>query len=364
MRLLERRLKEIDRDGDSLSGRPAPALAPEFDGLFESLGEVAEAVGSARFYPAMAECVAKSFRADRYLAIRYARFSRPEFLVNASMTEAATEDYLRSYYRIDPLLRMVRTGVERNVLTFDQLRRSGTDTLYYEAMYRTAEILDELVILLPTVGGIWTAICVDRAETLFDEREIDIAERLYPLLSKLHGLHVERCVFGWRGGYLDDSQIAFMMIDTEGHVALRNALWKSRVSEAREERIRSLAEAQASGCEKLDEGLVVHWETLDQQNAVAPGGKAYLLEEPSPGYVDLAENELVEKFAEIHQLTPKEKEIVTRLLKGQPPALIAEQMGLTSGTVRNHKHRLYNKLDITTERELFRLFFDLIIANR
>jgi DNA-binding NarL/FixJ family response regulator len=39
-------------------------------------------------------------------------------------------------------------------------------------------------------------------------------------------------------------------------------------------------------------------------------------------------------------------------------------MGLSVGTIRNHKHRLYYKLDITTERELFCMFFEQIIAGR
>jgi len=334
------------------------------ENLFDNLADVARAVGTSNFYQSVAECVARLLNGDRYLAIRYARFSKPEFLVNNSMTSEAAEDYLATYYRIDPLLRMVRDGVERNVLTFDQLRNSGSDTLFYEEMYRTAEILDELVMMLPTVGGIWTAICVDRSEALFDPQEIETATRLFPLLSSLHALHVERCVFGWRGGYLDDSQIAFMMIDTEENIAYRNALWEARVSQGQERQIIDLSNVTSEGFEALQAGLVVHWETLDLQNAVAPGGKAYLLEEPSPGYVDLGEGDLVEKFANAYRLTPREKEIVELILKGEPPSLIAEQLGLSVGTIRNHKHRLYYKLDITTERELFCMFFELIISKR
>ncbi|MFD0986346.1 helix-turn-helix transcriptional regulator [Methyloligella solikamskensis] len=370
MPLLQERLRDIDRrEGpDKKNGETQDAgrasVPPGLDPLFESLAGVAGAVGSSHFYEAAADCVTRALHSDRALVIRYAKFSKPEFLVNTSMTDEAVENYLARYYRIDPLLRMVRTGVEQNVLTFDQLRQSGADTLYYEGMYQTAEILDELVILLPTTGGIWTAICVDRADTLFSPREIATAAQLFPLLNNLHALHVDRCVFGWRGGYLDDSQIAFMMIDTQGQIAFRNALWESRVSKAREKEIRALSGDRAEGFEALEDDLIVHWETLDQQNAVAPGGRAYLLEEASPSYVDLSETELVEQFANRHALTPRETEIVGYILKGVPPALIAETMGLTAGTIRNHKHRLYYKLDITTERELFCMFFELIIANR
>jgi len=243
------------------------------------------------------------------------------------------------------------------------LKRSGADTLFYDDLYRSAKILDELVLLLPTVGGVWTAICVDRSNTLFSQSEIERARQIFPVIEQLHALHVDRCVFGWNGGYLDDSQIAFMMVDSENNPAFRNVLWQTKVTPDRETKIRDLSAERSEGIEALDDGLVVHWETLDLQNVVAPGGKAYLLEEPSPGYVDLAAKDLVEQFAGRYRLTPRETEIVEYILQGHPPSLIATTIGVSVGTIRNHKHRLYYKLDITTERELFCMFFDLIMGR-
>lgn len=45
------------------------------------------------------------------------------------------------------------------------------------------------------------------------------------------------------------------------------------------------------------------------------------------------------------------------ILAGHPTANIAERLGITVGTVKNHRRRIYEKLDITTERELFLQFF-------
>ena len=45
------------------------------------------------------------------------------------------------------------------------------------------------------------------------------------------------------------------------------------------------------------------------------------------------------------------------ILAGHPTATIAERLGITVGTVKNHRRRIYEKLDITTERELFLQFF-------
>lgn len=333
------------------------------DTLFDNLAAVTNAVGTPEFYNTAASCVATMLDSQRYLVIRYAKYSKPEFLVNTAMNEDAVSDYLSSFYRIDPLLRMVRTGARQQVLTFDQLKKSGTDTLFYDELFRSAQILDELVLLLPTVGGIWTAITVDRSSTLFCEAEINRAWRIFPLIEQLHALHTDRCVFSWNGTYLDDSRIAFMMVDGEGNTAFRNSLWTDSVSKTLEEQFRNLSKDRASGMETVDGDLVVHWETLDQQNAVAPGGKAFLLEEPSAGYLDLGEEDLVQQFAVQYRLTPRETQIIEYILQGHPPALIAENIGVSVGTVRNHKHRLYYKLDITTERELFCMFFDLMKAR-
>jgi RNA polymerase sigma factor (sigma-70 family) len=55
-------------------------------------------------------------------------------------------------------------------------------------------------------------------------------------------------------------------------------------------------------------------------------------------------------------LTPRERDIVRLVLGGFPTAAIADRLGISPGTVRNHRKRLYAKLDITSERELFSLF--------
>lgn len=52
-------------------------------------------------------------------------------------------------------------------------------------------------------------------------------------------------------------------------------------------------------------------------------------------------------------LTQRERELVALMLAGHPPAAIAQRLGISAGTVKNHRRNIYLKLDITTERELF-----------
>jgi DNA-binding CsgD family transcriptional regulator len=57
------------------------------------------------------------------------------------------------------------------------------------------------------------------------------------------------------------------------------------------------------------------------------------------------------------ELSARERDLVQLILAGHPTATIAQRLGITVGTTKNHRRRIYEKLDITTERELFLQFF-------
>lgn len=57
------------------------------------------------------------------------------------------------------------------------------------------------------------------------------------------------------------------------------------------------------------------------------------------------------------ELSAREMELVELVLNGHPTATVAARLGIAPGTVKNHRARIYEKLDITTERELFLQFF-------
>jgi DNA-binding CsgD family transcriptional regulator len=58
------------------------------------------------------------------------------------------------------------------------------------------------------------------------------------------------------------------------------------------------------------------------------------------------------------ELSARERQLVELILAGYPTALISKRLGITVGTVKNHRRRIYEKLDITTERELFLQYFE------
>jgi len=328
--------------------------------LLVDLAPIIEALGTQHFYKSLAASLASFLDSERYLAIRYTRFAKPDFLANAALTEQAKESYLLNYYRIDPVLRMVRDGDAEQVVTFDELNKIGADTHFYDEMYRTANIRDELVFLLPTIGGVWIAICIDRSKRYFSKKDIFRAKQIFPTINRLHTLHVNQSVFGRFDGYLNDSQIALMIVDADNTPRFRNNNWAKQIDSELEGVVFNMSSRGTQGSETLNKRMICHWEPLDQQHAISPGGKAIVVEQISPGYIDLTSDDLVERFAKTNDLTPREWQIVEQILKGQPAARIAEHLDVSVGTIRNHKHRLYYKLDITTERELFCMVFEFI----
>ena len=61
-------------------------------------------------------------------------------------------------------------------------------------------------------------------------------------------------------------------------------------------------------------------------------------------------------------LTPRECEVVRLLLSGHSTRSLAERLGISAGTAKVHRERIYDKLDISLQSELFHLFIDSVSA--
>lgn len=331
--------------------------------LLRDMPSILDAIGHDHFYETLAAKVSGFVGTQRYLVIRYASYSKPKFFVNKAMTDEAIVSYLEEYYRIDPLLRMAREGAPDTVVTFDALRRNAQDTLFYDEMYRTALIRDELVFLLATIGGVSIALCVDRDDRNFSEEEVARARVIFPTLDRLHQLHLIENLKTRKGYLLDQPDVAVMILDSNKNVLFRNEAWQTAVRSENELEFSSMIDRTKNGSLLLPDDRMLHWEHLQDANGIAPNGISVVVEEVSPGYIDFATADWKDRFAVQHALTQREIDIVSHLMSGEPTTRIAQALGISTGTVRNHKHRLYLKLDITTERELFCMLFDELALN-
>ena len=184
---------------------------------------------------------------------------------------------------------------------------------------------------------------------------------IYPLIDSLHQRHIWSCLSGHRGGYLSDSQLAVMVLDSQGEACFRNGIWSGKVTVPRGGCHPQRLCQFGAGVHSLNEQDVVHWQTLEAGNALAPGGRIFVVEGRSPGYLGI--DTLFSQLAADHDLTPRECEIIGHSLRGLSTAAIAKRLAIGAGTVRNHKHRLYAKLDVTSEREIASLIFGKIFSK-
>ncbi len=89
--------------------------------------------------------------------------------------------------------------------------------------------------------------------------------------------------------------------------------------------------------------------------------------------LETAENELYEERLSIEntvstlfskRITPRETQVVAQVLEGHSSDSIAKDLGITVGTVRIHRRNIYAKLQISSQQELFSIFFKKITTGR
>jgi DNA-binding CsgD family transcriptional regulator len=64
------------------------------------------------------------------------------------------------------------------------------------------------------------------------------------------------------------------------------------------------------------------------------------------------------------KITPRETQVVSRVLEGHSSEAIAKSFGISVGTVRIHRRNIYGKLNISSQQELFEIFFQQIKTLR
>ncbi len=336
--------------------------------FFSAVGEIARAAGREDFYEKLVALPAQVLGSERYLVVRYARYAVPEFIVNNAMTEEALQFYNDGLYRLDPLLRLAHSGFMSGVVTLASLRSGDTDNAYFDEIFRSAIIFDELAILMKAPGRICIALCVDRSSRTFTDEEVHQIELLMPMLEGLHQAHIEKI---FAPAFTNDANVdskqgkqAIMVMDRQNNQVWCNREWEKVAADYTAPLAKIVHTNRDTGIVSLDQDKVLHWERLTGNFAIAPEGKICVIEQRGPGYIVESFETILHDFADQHGLTARERDIVELVLRGYPNALIAKELEISAGTVRNHRHRLYFKLDITTERELFHMFLTGITGVR
>ena len=325
------------------------------------------AVGTSSFYREISAFAAQALNCPKRIVMRYAAFDAPAFLYNNAMSDDAVEIYLRGLFRIDPLRKLSRENREPRVVNLRSLTSQlKGDPEYLEQIFKIAFIFDELAFLLPTVGGLTIAICCERVRGMFTDEDKQLANALLPLIDALHQRHLQR-FFGSQGTApqhdQDDFAGAILILDAKGEPVFSSGAWQhSSLTDS--ETARRALQQRSEGASFLDLGknALVHWEELGEESPLAPGGVILSAEQKTGESMSISGEQAINRFCEKYAITPREADIFRLALLGFPNSGIASQLDISVGTVKNHRWRLYTKLDITTERELFHLFLSEVLA--
>jgi DNA-binding CsgD family transcriptional regulator len=289
---------------------------------------------------------------------RYSRFSKPDYLVHSeSYDEAMAERYLAHYYRFDPFYRYWRSTERPGVVWLGEF---GADVLsqgrYLREFLAQSGVSDEVGVFLPPLGRASVALFLERGKGRFTKQERALLESLYPILAGLYQAHVSM-LFGSApetgAGLALPVLRPLLVTDATGQRVFANAAWQVLEAEQPGDLSKVQKQLAETGRDQaaLPHGHVLHREALDGAFRLAPGGQLWMVEPAAAAPGETSNGAIPPLFAD--RLTPREQDIVALILEGHPTITIAERLGLSRGTVKNHRRRIYHKLDITSERELF-----------
>lgn len=318
---------------------------------YTELGDIASHVGQPTFYEVLTEHIGQVVKADVQMVMRYTRSAAPVYVVHDNLDAKLMRDYLAGLYRIDPVYKLCKGAVRPGVFTLDSLGTDDREIAQYSKRFLSQTgMIDDLIVLFSAPASSMIGLVFERKIT-FRAEQVNQLKELFPLLAGLQKAHEKvQIALMVSGGW--DSDLAYRILDKEDGIVFDSAAWSEIFSRhplllSHVRRLKSRSQQAII----LDPGFVIRTQPLLDEYATAPGGTLLILEQGQAGMPPVNSIDAAESFSDA-VLTPRERDIVRLISSGLPNAKIAEKLGLSINTIKNHRKRLYLKLDITTEREL------------
>ena len=316
--------------------------------VWEAIGIASEAIGEETFYDRLLEVPAALVESDLLSLVRYSSFGAPDLVIPREIRAEVAAPYNSGLYAFDPFHHYWRTVARPTVTSLRRLAPAEMwKSRYALEFMRAARISDEIAVFLPPLGGASPTLILDRSKGGFTSSELARVERVFPLLAGLHNAHLKSIVS--RGMIAHAAEKPLRLVDRSGKELAVNLAWKRLAEDPKSKLIEAMAELATSGASEvaLADGRLLVRSSLAVDFGAAPGGLCYQVEVPA------LSSPRAPCDSWLAPLTPRERQIVTLTLEGHPIAGIAKRLGVAPGTIKNHRLRVYQKLDITTERELF-----------
>ena len=325
--------------------------------LASLVGRAVGKIGTFDFYVHLLDVIAAGIAFERAQVMFYPRHGAPRYLFTRQTPKDEQELYLVSY-ELDPLWRtMFATGAQDIVHLRSVCADHELTGPYFAAFFGKTGMSDELAFLLPTLGGGVVGLFV-QSSRIFTPRQMAEARSLQSLFAPLHALQDKISILGVRAGASGDLyNRSFVILDAQGTEVFRSPEFaRMQITyPGLGSTIMQLALKPSGSQVRLPEGTLQIQDLgdgfLSSQKGRICTYHAYTAPSSAPELADA-----ISSFTLFYRLSVRQSQILRLALKGLSSDQIAKSLGLTEGTVRNHRKRLHDKMDVTSEREIFSLF--------
>ncbi|WP_406648294.1 helix-turn-helix transcriptional regulator [Aliisedimentitalea scapharcae] len=300
--------------------------------LFHVLPTAIDAIGTSDFEKLLADAVGAAIDHDFITMARYSTRDDPRFLIHShTFPSHLAELYLKKYVSSDPYVPFWRQGRTSGVVWLQELTRNGAFSRYTDEFLPQIDVTDEIGVFAPAVDTDSVAFFFNKRRGQFHQTDVDTLDRLYPTIAALYRQHIRALI-------LADEYSASPSLGRPWRTtnALGTTIWMT--NEWHQQNTPQAVPIRTSIAQDFNVGNRFVWTIYSGADA-------------TPAMLE------IDQWVSRIDLTPRERDIVRLTLQGHSTAGIAQTLDLSVGNIKNHKRRIYGKLDITSERELFLLFF-------
>ena len=334
---------------------------PELARLINGIGSVVSLLGTFKAYIGIVDLIRQLVPAARAQVMYYPRFSTPRYLYEVATPQPEQEIY-RQYYRFDPFYKEITALVDPAVIQLKPLLRRSLETdIYMSVFYPQTGAIDEIGILLPAFGGgVVGLFC--QAPREYSPEEVASVDALLPMIAAFHTVQDRLTLLTARTGQRQGGYDRYViLLDDEGRETFRSheMAQLERINPGLGDAIAQLAKQPCGSSVQLTEGTL-HIADLGEGVVWQRGGRICFFHAGPNAGVPRELTAAIGDFLRLYGLSPRQRDILELTLLGSSAYNIAHRLKLTKGTVRNHRKLIYDKLDVTTEREIFSMFLKYI----
>lgn len=346
--------RETDQAEDFFAEAPREPIRLGQAEWFRRVGGVASSIGTDRFHQLLVELYGSTIPHSASWIIRYSRAAPPDVIYTWNVPRDVVDFYVANCSALDPFSAHWKRYEEPGVRTLAgfSAKDAGVDHQPYSRLFKAAaKISDELGIFFSTVGHSSLGMFLEREKGRFTEAEIERARRVFPVLDGFHKTHLGRIFDRLRyAGDANESPLVSrptLVQDRVGLEIFATASWREAVAADP-----SIAEAVAGAREETTirlETATLKIERFDEYFPLAPSGRMFVLAPPSDAAPE-------DRPSVDIGLTTREREIFDLMMAGAASGSIAQALGISKGTVKNNRLRIYRKAGVASDRALVQKF--------